>query len=190
VLILESHVVTLHYVRFKKSLPPHHLSAEVINSVEKQGGIVISLLFVAIAGIVGGQAAEHLHLEKKPHTDAIMLSLAAISVVAFFILGGFKWHISEKLSSSTLKKDAICSIAVAIISLAITISASVYSATDAVWWFDASVAVLVSIFLFIYGMKTLFCHGHVWWRGDFWKSAEEDVHVDIGTASEMQENSV
>ena len=157
----------------------------MINLVEKQGGIVISFLFVAIAGIVGGQATEHLHHAKKPHTDAIMLSLASISVIAFFVLGALKWHISEKLSSSTLKKDAICSIAVAIISLAITISASVYSTTEAVWWFDATVAVLVSIFLFVYGSRTLFCHGHEWWRGEFWRSAEDTNGV--GAASEMQQ---
>lgn len=143
--------------------------------LEKRAGIGISFTFVAIAFIVGGQASAHLAESHHPNNDTAMIVLAALSVVAFAVLGGVKWHISDKLKSPTMKKDAICSLAVGVISLAVTVSASAYSANDAVWWFDALVAVLVSGFLLIYGCRTLFCHGHRWWESSFWKNDAESM---------------
>ena len=124
---------------------------------------------------MGGQASAHLAETHHPHNDTTMIVLAALSVIAFAVLGGLKWHISEKLKSPTMKKDAICSLAVGVISLAVTISASAYSANEAVWFFDAFVAVLVSVFLLCYGSRTLFCHGHRWWESSFWKNDPESI---------------
>ncbi len=46
-----------------------------------------------------------------------LIVFAALSSVAFAVLGLFKYLIAEKLGSSAMKKDAYCSIAVAILSL-------------------------------------------------------------------------
>jgi len=51
----------------------------------------------------------------------------------------------------------------------VCISASAYGANSSVWWFDAVVAVITSVFLLLYGLRTLFFHGHRWWKPSFWK---------------------
>jgi len=180
--------------RFEKSFDtsiPAAMHDEIGHRLEKISGVGISFSFVAIALVVGIQAAVHLHNEHHPSASTLMQVMAFISVVAVAILGGFKWHISNKLESATLKKDAICSIAVGVISLAVGISTTIYSDSKSVWWFDAAVAVLVSVFLLIYGGRTIFCHGHQWWTCAFWNldmdnfvTADDNV---IQEASEMQE---
>ena len=166
--------------RFEKSLDsslPQEMHDEIGHRLEKQSGVGISFSFVAIAIVVGAQAVTHLAHTKHPEASSVLQAMAWISVVAFFILGGIKWHIADKLSSTTMKKDAICSIAVAIISLAVAVSATAYAETTAVWWIDATVATIVSVFLLIYGSRTLFCHGHKWWTGDFWYIDTESTKV-------------
>jgi len=147
---------------------------------------------VLIAFVVGGQACAHLGEEKHPKDDTALIVLAVLSVFAFTILGVLKWFISVKLDSPTMKKDAICSLAVGVLSLAVCISSSAYEANKAVWWFDAVVAVLTCLFLLGYGSRTLFCHNHKWWQRSWWSddaAAVAQHHADYtgGTSTAAAE---
>jgi len=180
--------------RFSQALDPA-LSVDedkYAERLEKRAGIGICITFILIAFIVGGQASAHLHEGHYTKADTVMIVLASVSVVAFAVLGGGKWYISKKLNSPTMMKDAICSIAIGVISLAVAISAGVNSgADDAVWYFDSVVAVLVSIFLFVYGMRTLCFHGHRWWETSFWKDDAESIDAhDRNMRATVAEGSV
>jgi len=162
--------------RFSKSLDPSVINDEAYNRrLEKRAGAGIAMTFVGIAIFVGVQASVHIAIAEEPADDSALIVLAAFSVLVFTSLACFKFFISIQLSSSTMKKDAISSFAVGVLSLGVCISSSVYDMTSTVWWFDAVVALITSVCLFWYGYRTLFCHGHKWWEPSWWSEDPESV---------------
>jgi len=166
---------TMAAIDLRQSVEEAEQQEAFARRLEKRAGIGISWTFVIIAFVVGGQACAHLASEHAAEAHTALLTLAIISVFLLAGLGIGKWIISVKLKSSVLKKDAICSLAVAVMSLGVAISAGAYKANDSVWFFDASVAVVTAIFLLVYGLRTLFFHGHRWWSPSFWKDDKASV---------------
>lgn len=162
--------------RFSKTLDPSMINDEAYNRrLEKRAGAGIAMTFVGIAILVGVQASMHIYAAEEPSEDKALLILASCSVLVFTSLASFKLIISIQLASSTMKKDAISSFAVGVLSLGVCISSSVYDITETVWWFDAVVAQITSICLFWYGCRTLFCHSHEWWQPSWWSEDPESV---------------
>jgi hypothetical protein len=52
----------------------------------------------------------------------------------------------------------------------------IFREDEDVWFLDATFGVIVSVVFFVYGARTLFLHGHVWWKTVLWTS---DVDVDV-----------
>ena len=79
----------------------------------------------------------------------------------------------RKLRSESLRKDAITSGAVAVLSAAILVSTLMYSANASLWWFDSVVALGISLALCCAGMCSLISTR--WWSRSFWVQAPESA---------------
>merc|ERR1711998_505758 len=90
------------------------------------------------------------------------------SAAVFLLLGFAKWWIAGKLESTSMKKDAVCSLAAAVCSIGMMVSILAHRANDDLWWFDGTVALVVAVLLLVYGARTILCHGHKWWTKQFW----------------------
>ena len=67
----------------------------------------------------------------------------------------------------SLKKDGICTVAGFILSVGVLISTALIELD--VWWLDATIAVLVAVVLFVYGVRTLISGKHTWWQKAWWQ---------------------
>jgi len=179
VMVLWRFKSTMAQINMRASMDQMEQQEQFARRLERRAGVGISFTFVAIACIVGGQACAHMTTSHAPSQDAALLVLAITSVFLLAALGIVKWHISTRLNSEVLKKDAICSLAVAILSLGLAVSAGAYNASSSVWWLDAVVALITAAFLLVYGGKTLFFSGLRWWQISFWKDdkASTEEHL-------------
>lgn len=119
------------------------------------------------------QTLIHFGLETIPNTTVGLVVLSAMTVCIMFPLAYIKFHIGRKVNSIALKKDALCSLAVALISLGICITASIYSQHQKVWWLDPTLALVIALGLTGYGAFTLIhsiCTRQYWFKSSFWKS--------------------
>lgn len=77
----------------------------------------------------------------------------------------------RKLRSESLRKDAITSGAVAVLSAAIVVSTLIYSVNASLWWFDSVVALGISLALCCAGSWSLVSTR--WWTKSFWARTPE-----------------
>ena len=140
---------------------------------EKRASVGIAIAFVVLALVVGSVAIEHLTEESELSSIGALLALASPSVVIFFILGVLKLHIGYATDSPSMRKDAACSLCGATLSLGVCVGAGVHR-NSRLWWIDATVAVVVSAGLLLYGLYTLAKNaqqGNRWWSASFWMVA-------------------
>jgi len=74
--------------------------------------------------------------------------------------------LQKKLRSESLRKDAITSGAVAVLSAAILVSTLINSVDASLWWFDSVVALAISLALCCAGTWSLV--STKWWSKSFW----------------------
>ncbi len=87
----------------------------------------------------------------------------------------------RKLRSESLRKDAITSGAVAVLSAAIVVSTLMYSHNASLWWFDSVVALGISVALCCAGASSLI--STKWWSRSFWAGAPEALLQQRGECS-------
>eukprot|EP00658_Telonema_sp_P-2_P034607 TRINITY_DN2524_c0_g2_i2.p1 TRINITY_DN2524_c0_g2~~TRINITY_DN2524_c0_g2_i2.p1 ORF type:complete len:336 (+),score=90.44 TRINITY_DN2524_c0_g2_i2:133-1140(+) len=173
--------------RFSLDLKPlegdgiQHSKDLMIYATEKKAGVMIAFTFVAIALVVGGQAIGHMAHHTNPDDHMWLVIFAGISFLAFMALGLGKYMIADALESSAMLKDAYCSIAVSVLSLGVMISVLIYRNEHSIWFLDAVIALIVSVVLFVYGVRTIAFHGHHWWRKDFWSSDPQQAESEFGS---------
>jgi len=142
---------------------------QILERREKRASVGIALTLVLTAIAVGIQAIYHLSKHQKPEEAHILIYIAIASIVCFTILAIFKFRIAHVLSSAAMKKDAVSSLSVAVLCAGIVVSASVFTAHPSIWYLDAVTAIVVSLALLIYGMRTLVrnrrCGKSEFWRG-------------------------
>ncbi|CAL8460617.1 g146 [Coccomyxa elongata] len=133
---------------------------------EKFASFGISLSFLGISFVVGKEAIGHIQRREGPEEAALLLGIAMASVIVLSILCGLKLDLSRKLRSESLRKDAVTSGAVAVLSAAICISTLFYRLNRNLWWFDSVVALCISLALFCSGLWPLV--SVQWWSKSFW----------------------
>ncbi|EIE25383.1 hypothetical protein COCSUDRAFT_61602 [Coccomyxa subellipsoidea C-169] len=133
---------------------------------EKCASFGISLSFLGISIVVGKEAIGHIQRRQGPEEAGLLLGIAFSSVVVLSVLCGLKLDLSRKLRSESLRKDALTSGAVAVLSAAICMSTIFYSVNSALWWFDSVVALCISLALFCGGLWPLI--SVQWWSKAFW----------------------
>ncbi len=100
-------------------------------------------------------------------------SIGRTGVWGQFILTLGHWLLQRKLRSESLRKDAITSGAVAVLSAAIVVSTLVYGMNVSLWWFDSVVALGVSLALCCAGTWSLVSTR--WWCKGFWTGAPDSA---------------
>jgi len=138
---------------------------------EKRASIGIALAFVLLALTVGITSLAHIAEHNVPSNVAALVGVSAPSVVVFTALGAVKLYLGFATRSPSLKKDAACSLCGAVLSLGVCIGTA---AMHKLWYFDALVALLVSLALLLNGAYTLDKNrrdGNRWWEKRFWLTA-------------------
>ena len=155
--------------------------AEELQKREKRASIGIALLMVILAICVFSVAVEHLAEGHAPSALHQLISLSVPSLLIFLILGILKFNIAIKTQSPAMKKDAVCSLGGAILSLGVLIGVGLFQSDDAIWWFDAFVAIIISILLGLYGVRTLvknILEDKKYWTMKFWMEGKVYKNVD------------
>jgi len=90
--------------------------AAKLASREKRASVGIAITFILISIVVGIQAIVHLAKKTEPEEATTLIIIASCCLVAFLVLAVVKFRISFALHSSAMRKDAVTSAAVAILS--------------------------------------------------------------------------
>jgi divalent metal cation (Fe/Co/Zn/Cd) transporter len=154
---------------------------EELQKREKRASIGIALLMVILAICVFSVAVEHLAEGHAPSALHQLISLSVPSLLIFLILGILKFNIAIKTQSPAMKKDAVCSLGGAILSLGVLIGVGLFQSDDAIWWFDAFVAIIISILLGLYGVRTVvknILEDKKYWTMKFWMEGKVYKNVD------------
>lgn len=134
---------------------------------------MIAMTFVLLACTVGGKAIHNIRQE-EPVTDVeVLIHMAIPAAILLTLLGAGKIYIARCLHSEAMKKDGVCSLAAAKLSLGILVSGLIYQKNPDMWWLDSAFAIGISFTLGIYGGRTLTRHS--WWTKEFWSSEFENV---------------
>lgn len=164
------------------------VSEEVLETREKRASIGIAFAFIALAFTVGSVAAVHLHHSEEPEEVSKLVALAAPSVVICALLGIFKYRVGSLVDSPSLKKDGICSLCGAGLSLGVLVGGSLLlNDVDGSWWLDGAIAVSVSVGLLGYGVFTLVKNAEMrWWKADFWSTPTSRRANTAGLAAKVE----
>lgn len=115
--------------------------------------------------------------EETTHAGTL-LSLSIPSVLVFGTLGYGKFHCANVVRSPAMRKDAVCSAAGAVLSFAVCLGTTA-------WWIDPTVAIVVSVSLFVFGLRTLhknWVEGNKWWTPEWWgHGTQPKQRLDEGT---------
>lgn len=139
---------------------------------EKKASALLAMMFILLGCVVILQEVVHLATEDYPYTANAIIIVSSCSMLIMIPLAIIKYRISRPLNSIALKKDALCSLCVGIVSIGVFITAVIYVNHPGVWWLDAIIAVIVSLALICYGGFTLI-HSIVrdqrWYKSSFWR---------------------
>eukprot|EP01124_Arcella_intermedia_P026805 TRINITY_DN5127_c0_g1_i2.p1 TRINITY_DN5127_c0_g1~~TRINITY_DN5127_c0_g1_i2.p1 ORF type:complete len:176 (-),score=26.93 TRINITY_DN5127_c0_g1_i2:415-942(-) len=151
---------------------------KLLESREERANVAISFLFLVISTIIGVQSIEQFAFYEVVDETTTLLILSSVSIAAYLICGGIKIYISRKLHSNALREDGICTSASAVLSIGIVVSSAVYAKNPSVWYLDPIVALLVAVFLLVWGVKGLYTARIMqWWTLAFWKGEMERVSL-------------
>jgi divalent metal cation (Fe/Co/Zn/Cd) transporter len=107
----------------------------------------------------------------------LVVGIAFSSILIFGTLTIFKFQYSNRLDSSSLYKDGICSLIGTVLAAALFVNTLIIRTNPQVWWLDPLVAMVCGFAAFLFGMQSLLvlCKRGVpicrlsWWfmsRGD------------------------
>nr|CAB3267047.1 transmembrane protein 163-like [Phallusia mammillata] len=124
--------------------------------------IVLGCLFIVSAIGIAGKAIFDLLMGETPDMSenglrvlVITSAVASISCIFLFII---KTVIAKKLASWTIFTDALNSLAGAVVATSMVVTSEVTKDNSYLWFLDASVGLVVSLFLIIYGLWLLTKH--------------------------------
>eukprot|EP00322_Chrysochromulina_rotalis_P028669 CAMPEP_0115851422 /NCGR_PEP_ID=MMETSP0287-20121206/12475_1 /TAXON_ID=412157 /ORGANISM="Chrysochromulina rotalis, Strain UIO044" /LENGTH=321 /DNA_ID=CAMNT_0003305457 /DNA_START=32 /DNA_END=998 /DNA_ORIENTATION=- len=124
---------------------------------EKRASVGIAIAFILLAIVVGGVAIGHMASEEAPSHVGALLGLAVPSAMAFGTLGGLKLWVGIMTDSPAMRKDGLCSLCGALLSVGVIAGViATDSSHGAVWWVDAMVAIVVSVGLLLHGILSAF----------------------------------
>lgn len=143
---------------------------DVLESRERRADAGISAMFVVLACVVTYDATKELIAHDRDKDLVELIALYTPSMAMFLALGGAKIHVGNAIRSPALTKDGMCSLAGAVMSGGVLVSAVLEDTTD-IWWADSLVAIVVATGLGIKGIVSLAKdarNGVEWWTRDFW----------------------
>jgi len=121
---------------------------------EQRANYGISLLFILSSFAVLSKAIFDLIRANKPYFPYILCSAASVSFAAYTGLAWAKYVVAQKLQSRVMYSDAINTFCVDLMAGMVLISLLVYKYTST-WYIGSIVAILISLFLFFYGVRNI-----------------------------------
>ena len=122
---------------------------------EKRATLGIGILFVLLALVTVLAASANLFSKVTPDTTLPGLIVSLVSLSFMFYLWASKKKVAKSLNSSTMAKDASCSLACIKLSFILFAGSLLYMAMPTLWWADSAAALLLSIFIGHKGIETI-----------------------------------
>ncbi|GMI46280.1 hypothetical protein TrCOL_g2126 [Triparma columacea] len=147
-----------------------------LDSREKRASILIACVLFVLGITVLSVAVEHLVEESHGTNNGLLIGLSFPSAVVFSALAVVKFRMADMLGSPSFKKDAICSMFGAILSIGVFLGTCIKSANEGAWWIDGVVAVVVALICMWVGLRTMLKNadeGNKYWTYEFWANGEE-----------------
>jgi divalent metal cation (Fe/Co/Zn/Cd) transporter len=116
-------------------------------------GIGLLFLLLAVGALAGGaiQLWQHSH----PETTMPGLIVSALSLSFMFFLWKAKRNVGQALGSTTVMKDAACSLACIQLSAVLFAGSLVFMIAPSFWWADSAAAIILSGFIAKEGWETV-----------------------------------
>ncbi|XP_028395031.1 transmembrane protein 163-like [Dendronephthya gigantea] len=127
----------------------------VVAKRETNATAVIAVCLVVSSIAITGRSINCLFDTDKPGKPAELIILTSASLFAYSVLFLIKRVIAVKLGSGALMTDAMDSLCGALFALSILISALVLEFTEKAWFMDSTIAIVVSVCSFVYGVIVL-----------------------------------
>mmetsp|Transcript_13381 Transcript_13381/g.53684 ORF Transcript_13381/g.53684 Transcript_13381/m.53684 type:complete len:273 (-) Transcript_13381:588-1406(-) len=129
-------------------------SKHAVESREQRADAGISIMFVVLGGVVAGDAVKDM-VDHDGDRDLVeLIAMYSPSVVVFVLLGAAKIHVGRSVKSHSLQKDGACSLAGALLSAGVLVSAVIEDFTD-IRWIDSFIAIIVASGLAATGICSL-----------------------------------
>ena len=122
---------------------------------ERRATLGIGILFVALALVTAAGAFVQLRAHSHPGTTLPGLLISSLSLSFMFFLWKAKRRVALGLDSSTMMKDADCSLACIKLSGILLIGSLAFWAAPALWWSDAAAALALSVLIAREGAATI-----------------------------------
>jgi len=149
-------------------------SKQRLESREQRADAGISIMFLILGSVVFVDALKDILHRDRDRDLVELIALYSPSLVVFLLLGVAKIHVGRCVRSQSLQKDGACSLAGALLSAGVLLSA-VVEKFSTVWWLDSFVAVIVSTGLAAKGLSSLYHfyrRNRAFWTYDFWVSSD------------------
>lgn len=130
---------------------------------ERAATRIIGWLFILLsAGTIAGSAFK-LYRHGSPDTTIPGVVISLLSLSFMFYLWSAKKKVARALNSSTVEKDADCSLACIKLSVVLLAGSAFYALSASLWWVDSAAALLLALMIGLEGAGTIRAAG----REDF-----------------------
>ena len=123
---------------------------------EANATAIVSACLVVSSIAITARSINCLYHNDKPRKPDELVILTSASLFVYSVLFVAKRGVAVKLGSGALMTDAIDSLCGALFALSILVTALLLEFTEKVWFMDSSVAIVVSVFSFVYGVIVLY----------------------------------
>ncbi len=122
---------------------------------ERKATLGIGVLFLILG--IGTFAASVLQLTQRSHPKTTLpgLIISLFSLSFMFFLWDGKRKLGQALSSSTILKDAACSLVCIKLSVILFLGSLAYLMAPTIWWVDSVAAILLSYLIGKEGIETI-----------------------------------
>lgn len=122
---------------------------------EKRACTVIAACFILSGLMMFCRAIDCLVGNKEPQKTTSLLIISSVGFVCYMGLFYVKYCVADKLKSLALRTDSIDSGLGAAMALGLILSTVIYQQTHKSWFLDASIALVIALVTFGYGIKVL-----------------------------------
>jgi hypothetical protein len=129
--------------------------AELSLERERRSTLYIGILFALLAVITAIAAGLQLNSGTHPSTTFPGMVIASVSLSFMLYLWSAKMKLARMLDSSTVKKDADCTLACIKLSGVLFVGSTLHLFVPSLWWIDAGAAILIAGFIGKEGWDTI-----------------------------------
>jgi len=122
---------------------------------ERRATFGIGVLFLLLATITILASGYQLSVKSHPVTTLPGLIIAALSLSFMFYLWSAKKRVARELDSSTVMKDANCSLACIKLSMVLLTGSLLFLFFPALWWADSAAGIVLAILIGTEGYETI-----------------------------------